>query len=236
MTYNVGGKQGTNIIMNVFSEVFKKSKSGLVRNYSAGSTILYQGEVPRSAFIIRSGVVKSFNISTDGTEQIVNFHVPGEVVPLGWLFGKATASIYFFETMTDTTLLLLPRDQLIDQIGRDPALTQHMLEHAVSSYTAAMLHICALEQTKAPQKILYTLYYLSRKFGTVNRNKTTDIVLELTHQDIASLVGLTRETTATELSKLKKQGVLDYKNKKYRVDTAALIESMGEDSFLAVKF
>lgn len=212
------------------------TENGLVRNYNPGGTILYQGEVPRSAYVIKSGFIKAFNISSDGSEQIVNFHVPGEIIPLGWTFGKTTASIYFFEAMTEAQLVLMQRDDLLKQIKKDPKLMESMLDYAVSGYTAAMVHICALEQAKAQQKILYTLYYLARKFGaSTNPSKQTDILIELTHQDIASLVGLTRETTATELNKLKKAGILSYKNKKYQVDSGALIEAIGEDSFLALK-
>lgn len=221
--------------MNFNDKLKPLVSSGLQRQYNAGSTILYQGEVPRSAFVLNKGFVKSFNISSDGSEQIVNFHVPGEVLPLEWIFGKTSATVYFFEAMTDTTITLIQRDQLLEYIKRDKAVLESLLDYAVGNYTAAMLHICALEQAKAQQKILYTLYYLARRFGTANSQKTVDILLELTHQDIASLVGLTRETTATELNKLKKEKILTYQNKKYKVDVKKLVEVMGEESFLAIR-
>jgi CRP/FNR family transcriptional regulator, cyclic AMP receptor protein len=211
-------------------------KEGLIRKFPAGSTILYQGEVPRSAYIIQSGVVKSFNISGEGSEQIINFHVAGEVFPLGWLWNKTNVSIYFFEAMADTTLLLVSKDKLQSYVANNPKIMSDMLDYTVGNYTAAMLHICALEQAKASQKILYTLYYLCGRFGKENANKSTDISLQLTHQDIASLVGLTRETTATELNKLKKDGILTYRNKQYQVKVPNLLEAMGEDSFKTMKF
>jgi CRP-like cAMP-binding protein len=220
--------------MNVLDGIKTVMHNGLARNYNPGSTILYQGEVPRSAYIVKSGYAKSFNISSDGSEQIVNFHVPGELLPIGWVFGKATASLYFVEAMTHCSLVLVQREAIQKEIHSQPKLMEAMLDQSVSNYTATMLHICALEQAKAQQKILYTLYYLSKKFGSLHSDKA-DILIELTHQDIASLVGLTRETTATELNKLKKQGILSYKNKKYQVDVKELIEAMGEESFLAIK-
>lgn len=218
----------------MINDINELAKDSLVRNYGAGSTVFYQGEVPRSVAIVKSGFLKSFNISADGSEQIVNFHVPGEILPLGWLFGKTSVSIYFIESMTDATLLLLPRERVLDYITGKPAVMEKVLDSAVSSYTASLMHICALEQTKATQKILHTLYYLARKFGTP-RGQSTYISIDLTHQDIASLVGLTRETTATELNRLKKDKVLNYKNKKYQINTSAIIEAMGEESFLSVK-
>lgn len=221
--------------MNILDGIKPVMDNGLARAYNTGSTILYQGEVPRSAYIVRSGYAKSFNISSDGSEQIVNFHIPGEILPIGWVFGKATASLYFVEAMTDCSLVLVPREAILKQISSNQQLQAAMLDQSISNYTATLLHICALEQAKAQQKILYTLYYLCRKFGSINSSNMADILIELTHQDIASLVGLTRETTATELNKLKKQNILSYKNKKYQVNVRELIEAMGEESFLAIK-
>ncbi len=55
--------------------------------------------------------------------------------------------------------------------------------------------------------------------------------LELTHVVIADLVGLTRETTAIELNKLKKLGIVKYDSKEYVINKKKLEHHMGEDSF-----
>jgi len=55
--------------------------------------------------------------------------------------------------------------------------------------------------------------------------------MKLTHSVIASLVGLTRETTTNELSKLKTQKVLRYNAHQYSIDKAKLERLVGEDSF-----
>jgi len=57
------------------------------------------------------------------------------------------------------------------------------------------------------------------------------IPLTLTHQNFASLVGLTRETIAIEMNKLKREGVIDYKQREYSVNTEKLFDLLGEDSF-----
>jgi CRP-like cAMP-binding protein len=48
--------------------------------------------------------------------------------------------------------------------------------------------------------------------GSIVRPKVYEIDLTLTHQDFANLTGLTRETAATELNRLKKKGVINYSN------------------------
>jgi CRP-like cAMP-binding protein len=93
------------------------------------------------------------------------------------------------------------------------------------------MRITALEQSRAVEKILFTLYYLLYQFGDSKGNDEFLLDLKLTHATIASLVGLTRETTATELNKLKKKGVLTYTKKIYTVNRKKLEHTLGEDSF-----
>jgi DNA-binding IclR family transcriptional regulator len=60
-----------------------------------------------------------------------------------------------------------------------------------------------------------------------------EIELDLTHQDFANLTGLTRETAATELNKLKRHGVINYdKHKPYRLDLGKLMRLLN-DQFIA---
>jgi hypothetical protein len=58
-------------------------------------------------------------------------------------------------------------------------------------------------------------------------------MLDLTHQDFANLTGLTRETAATELNRLKKRGVIDYgKHIPYRLNMKQLM-LLQNDQFIA---
>ena len=61
------------------------------------------------------------------------------------------------------------------------------------------------------------------------------IVLRLSHQDIAEMVGITRETAAVELHKLKRKGYIAYQRFTYYVDIAKLQKLRGdEDIALAI--
>ena len=69
--------------------------------------------------------------------------------------------------------------------------------------------------------------------GRPINKKIIEITLELTHQDFANLTGLTRETAATELNKLKKQDVINYsKHTLYRLNLEKLMLRMN-DQFIS---
>jgi CRP-like cAMP-binding protein len=85
------------------------------------------------------------------------------------------------------------------------------------------MRLNALQHSKASDKLLYTLHYLAMSHGRTVAPQEIEITLDLTHQDFANLTGLTRETAATELNKLKRQEVISYdKHQPYRLHLTAL--------------
>jgi CRP-like cAMP-binding protein len=93
----------------------------------------------------------------------------------------------------------------------------------------------ALEQSKVRQKLLAMLQYLALRFGKPNVGSKHRINLRLTHQEIANLLGATRETTSTELGKLTKEGVVKIDNSQYLIDTDKAQRLLGEDDFKGLR-
>ncbi len=199
------------------------------RKFSPNGTIYYQGEVPQAACIVRSGIVRVFSISERGDYQTVTYHMAGEFFPSSWIFGKAPATLFFYEAVTECEVAFAPRAELISYMLETPPRMHAMLDYFTSNYSASLIRINALEQSKARDKLLHTLYYLCQRYGT-QRGSKYYIPLMLTHQDLGNLVGLTRETTATEMSRLKKEGAVRYDSQKYVINMDKIFELIGEDS------
>lgn len=199
------------------------------RKFTPDGTIYYQGEVPQSACVLLSGIVRVFSISERGDYQTVTYHVPGEFFPSSWIFGKAPATLFFYEAVGDCEVAFVQRAELITYLLETPARMHAMLDYFTTNYSASLIRINALEQSKARDKLLHTLYYLCQRYGT-QRGSKFYIPLMLTHQDLGNLVGLTRETTATEMSRLKKEGAVRYDSQKYVVDMDKIFELIGEDT------
>ncbi len=208
---------------------------GIRRTVKARTPLMYQGEVPRSGFFIVKGVVKAYTLQKSGEEQIVGFYGPGDFLPLPWMFSKTSASLYYYEAMEVCDLIGVTRSDVDEHLLKNDALKNYILDKLVQDQAALLMRVTSLEQSRAVEKILFTLYYLLYQFGHKIPSKDGQdlhqISIRLTHSTIASMVGLTRETTATELNKLKTKGVLTYKSKQYTLNKAKLERVMGEDSF-----
>ena len=196
---------------------------------------MHQTEVPRYVYLVKEGVVRAYSLTQHGEEQVVQLHAAGDLFSMPWLYGKTNHALYYYEAQTNCRVLCVSKTDFLQVIADNPSFQTRILDYAVSEYTSAMMHITALEQPKAHEKVLTLLYYLATANGAEFKEGKFKVELNLTQSIIASLCGLTRETTALELSKLKKLGIIRYTARYYLIDKTRIESILGEDSFSQVK-
>lgn len=208
-----------------------------VRKFKKGEIIIFQGEAPRYAYAVKSGTVKAYNLSVSGDEKPVAFYPAGNVFPATWIYGKVPSAIYYYEAFTpEVEVYLIDRAKYVSFIKRTPELLYQEMEMLLTDQLGGSMRLNALQHSRASDKLIYTLHYLALTHGKPvksNGNEVIEITLDLTHQDFANLTGLTRETAATELNKLKKLGIINYgKNIPYQLNIKRLLQLVN-DQFIA---
>ncbi len=217
-------------------ELIKLCKAHPVQTRQAGEPILYQGEVPRQASVLIEGIVKVYDIGSAGDEKVINFMSEGDVLPPAWVFKKAPVSLYYYDAFTDCKFHRVPRETLMEAIQNTPAITHYMFEHYASSFVGSLLEINALEQSKGSEKIIHMLQYLLMRFPGRQEGEWHKVNLRITHQDLANMTGLTRETTSTELNKLRRKGIVEYSNQHYSLNIPLLRSLLSSEEFLSFKY
>jgi CRP-like cAMP-binding protein len=211
---------------------FKSLQSiGVTRQFAKKRTILFQGEIPRSVMVLQSGLVKVYGITTGGDQRTVTLLSAGDIFPIECVFDKSRVSLYYYEALNDSSVLSLPKPDFLSALSSDAALKDQVFQSYMAHYTSATMHIYALEHSHAQEKLVYILQYLVARFGEKQPDGLTKIELRLSHQDIAEMVGLTRETTAVELHRLKDKGLIDYQRFSYFVNVPLLVQATGSDEF-----
>lgn len=222
-------EQSLNTLDNFLKDYISKS-------YRKGEIIIFQGEAPRAAYVVKRGVVKIYNLNSSGDEKPVSFQTEGEIFPAPWVFYKAPSALYYYEALTDLELYHVPRDDYLTYLKTNPGEMYIQLEHLITDHLGSMMRLNALQHSRASDKLIYTLHYLALSQGRVLPTGEVEIMLDLTHQDFANLTGLTRETAATELNKLKALGVITYgKHSLYRIKTKELNKALNDQSVAEVK-
>lgn len=198
-----------------------------VRRFGKGSIIYFQGEAPRQAFFIKEGSVRVYAIDDQGEEYIVGFYTQGDIFPLDWLYSHATSAMFYYEAMTQCELAPIERGTFI--ASTHEIVTRYTLDQFLHASSSSLIRNLALQQPRAKDKIIYFFYFLAIRHGKETAAGLYTLGIPLTHQTIASCLGLTRETVATELGKLKKAGTVAYRNKKYVIDKKRVIKAVGKE-------
>ena len=207
-----------------------------VRSIKKGSTLLYQSEIPREAFIVKKGFIRAYTITSSGDERTVALHSRGDIFPLSWIYGETKNTLFYYEAGSNAELACISKSDLTKTIASSPELMTQLLKFTVNEQTALLMRITALEQSNATEKIALTLYYLLIRHGIEKKPGLFTIDIKMTQSMIASLVGLTRESTAVTIAKLKERNVVTYSNFIYVVNRANLEKLVGEDNFKDVTF
>ena len=82
-----------------------------------GRTIIYQGEVPRSSYIITKGTVRIYSIDMHGNESNISFISEGHLFPVEIIFEKTTSSLHYYEATTDLEVAVVPTTEIAAELN-----------------------------------------------------------------------------------------------------------------------
>lgn len=197
------------------------------KHYAKDQIILCQDDIPANVYVVKSGFVKGYDIDTNGSEQLLWLGGQGDLFPYDWLFDVVESSQFFYGAFNDCVLYTIERQEFMSFLGLYPKNLLELTRNMAITFNDLIQKLAATEKPKANQKIVHVLHMLAEKFSTefvdgIGR----ELEVPLTQQDIANLVGLTRETVAAELKKLKKEGYISYDKLRFVVNHERLSELM----------
>lgn len=189
--------------------------------------INYQGEASYVTHVIVEGIVRVYTILPSGSEMNVAILGKGDYFPIETAYEIAPATMFYYEALTDATIQDVP----VDEFRAERAANPETHDKDSKRYIGALLHVNALGQTTALEKLAHTFRYLAIRFGAPTAAKGyIKVDVRLTQQDIANLCALSRETVSIELAQLKDKNVVLEKSKYYTVHLPRLTSILGDDS------
>jgi CRP/FNR family transcriptional regulator len=184
--------------------------NGVKQTFKKGDFVIRPGDPPHGVFYIYEGLVKAYDITKYNEENLLIIRKQDEIFPLIWaITGKERHIIY--QALASTTTWRIDRKQFMDFISSTPDALAPMLDMTLEMYRLHGDRILNLEYRTVRERIISFLLTTSARFG----KKTTEgllIEVPLRHQDIASSINATRETTSRELSALERKGLLAARN------------------------
>lgn len=181
-----------------------------VRSYQAGEVIFLQGEMPGGIYLIAHGQVKITRTSPEGFENILCMRGPGEYfcpVPLldhDTQLGTAYA-------ITDVTLFLTNQDEFCLLCKENSALQTYVLGDCLAEVRHLVNRLEVFAYHNIRERLALVLLDAVNRQQNLDRVScplSTPIELRLTQQELAGLVGGTRETVSRKLQELMHVGAI----------------------------
>lgn len=198
------------------------------RTFKKGETILLKGDVPEYVYVIESGLVKTYTITSRGDERLVSIDRKDDDFPIGFAFGLVDASEYFYEAFSKCSIRCIPRNDYLNHLHTDVHSMYKRHAHVTMLLMTTQSRIHALEQSHASDKIAHTLLYMAEQLGVILRPYKTQLKISVTQQEIADSLGLTRETTNIELKKLETLNIIDHSRRSYVLHMERLREYLAK--------
>jgi len=187
-------------------EIFYKQFS--TRKYKKGETLIRADDDPQGIFCLKKGYVRQFSISKTGIELTLQILKPITYFPLIWAINGAP-NIYFYEALTSVEVGRAPKEQVVSFINDKPVIILELMSKLLGDYAETLSRIEHLVFSDAYRRVISVLLYIANNFG-VESSKGIIVNHRFTQQDIATLVGVTRETASIEIGKIEKKKLVKY--------------------------
>lgn len=164
------------------------------------------GDKSLALFAVRSGCVKTMTESPNGDEQIVGFHLPGEVLGLdGFAEGSYTCNAVALET---SSVCELPLDQLEALCGKVPGLQRQMRRIMGKEVSNDHKLLLLLGKMTAEERLASFLLSLSSRMEE-RHWKDNEFNLAMPRQDIANYLGMAVETVSRLFATFQNEKIID---------------------------
>ena len=191
------------------SDVLKSfSASSHLSTYPAGAVLFVEGQMPRGGLVLCSGKVKLSTTSRDGKVLILKMAVPGEALGLSAVI-SGTPYELTAETAGPCQVNFIDRESLMKLLDKYGELGLHSAQALSREFQSAYRDIHELVLARSSAGKLARLL-LSWSAGRAREGGLSEVRIRssLTHEEIAQMIGSSRETVTRLLSELKKKELI----------------------------
>lgn len=175
------------------------------RPMAKGERLFRLGDALSSVYVARDGAFKTISINEAGDEQVIGFHLPGELVGLDALGTGAHRCEAI--ALTEANVCDVPFAELANVASQLPSLQQQLMRVIGQSVGRDHDHMEMLVRRQANERIALFLHGLGERLTHVGQSGTK-FKLPMSREDIASFLGLALETVSRGFTRLQEDGII----------------------------
>ena len=201
------------ILMDLCAEDFELlTKNKTEQAYSKGEIIFREAAYPSGIFYIIDGKVKKYKVDKDGREQIIYVANQGEILGYHAILSDDrypdSAS-----ALEKSRIAFIPREDFLITLQQSEVLSKRLLKTLSHEFAVLVNSISVFAQKSVRERLALQLIVLREKYK-VNFQPGMQVEINISRDDLASIVGTARESVVRILTEFKEAGILKTKGRK----------------------
>lgn len=180
--------------------------------YDKGEIIFREGSYPSGIFYIKNGKAKKYKVVKDGGEQIIYVANTGELIGYHAVLSdnRYPDSAAALE---ESTISFIPREDFLATLEKSDVLGKRLLKTLSHEFAVLANSLTLFTQHPVRERLALQLVVLREKYK-VNFQPGEPVEINMSRDDLASLVGTARENVVRILTEFKEDGILETKGRK----------------------
>jgi CRP-like cAMP-binding protein len=182
------------------------TKNMTLYQYAKGEHLFKEGMNPVGIYYIKSGMVKKYKLDKDGREQIIYVANKGELVGYHAILADSRYPDSC-AALQASKVGFIAREEFLHAIDQSPQLTRRLLKILSHEFGVMANSLSAANQRSVRERVALQLVVMREKFKKTTK-EGEPIHIQLSREDLASMVGSARENIVRVITEMKSIGVL----------------------------
>ncbi|KSA12077.1 Crp/Fnr family transcriptional regulator [Maribacter dokdonensis] len=191
-------------------ELKKVSNAKISKKIKKGDALFSEGQKLDGVYCVRNGVSKLSKLSSNGKEQIVKLTNRGEIMGQRSVIAEDYTNLSA-TAINDMEVCFIPKEIITTTLNTNPYFSLEVLRHMAHDLKEADDVIVNMSQKTVKQRLAEALLYLRQNYG---EDENGFLLLTLSRDDYANIVGAATESLIRMLSDFRKKGLIKTEGKK----------------------
>ncbi len=191
--------------------------------YNKGEIIFREGAFPSGIFFVISGMAKKYKIDKEGREQIIYVANAGELIGYHAILAEDRYPDSA-AALEESRIGFIPKEDFLGAMQKSATLNKRLLKTLSHEFAVLVNSLTFFAQRPVRERLALQLIVLREKYK-VNFRSGMPVEINMSRDDLSSLVGTVRENVVRVLTEFKEDGILETKGRKIIIhDVKKLIE------------
>ena len=195
-------------------ELMRVSACKTTKIVKKGEVLFEEGDTLNGIYCVRDGVCKMTKLSENGKDQVVKLVVKGGMIGQRSLVSGEPSNLTAV-AINDMQICFVPQKEILEDLQKNSNFSMDVLKNMAKDLKEADDQLVDMAQKTVKQRLADTLLYVLHNFKTDDEGY---LLLTLSRDDYASIVGTATESAIRILSQFKKDGLISTKGKQIKIE------------------